>query len=186
VSLDQSTLGILVIVIGVVALASLILTIILAARMGRMRQQYAVLSGDNDEESFVEAVARKQEEVKALRGDVARFVSEMRATQADLTQALRHVSVVRYDAFGDMGGRMSYSLAMVDDHGNGVVLSTVHARSESRSYIKELRGGMAEVSLSPEEEQVVSEAIADIPAGTRPTGLRPRRERRLAREDRSA
>lgn len=164
-SLDQSTLGILVIVIGVVALASLVLSVILAARMGRMRQQYAVLSGDNDEESFVEAVARKQEEVKALRGDVARFVSEMRATQADLTQALRHVSVVRYDAFGDMGGRMSFSAALVDDHGNGFVLTSVHARSESRSYIKQLRGGMAEVTLSPEESAAVADAVASIPRG---------------------
>ena len=86
-------------------------------------------------------------------------------TQAELQQAVRHIGVVRYDAFGDMGGRMSFSAAMVDDHGNGFVITTIHARSESRSYIKELRGGMAEVNLSPEETAAVGDAVAGIPDG---------------------
>jgi hypothetical protein len=73
--------------------------------------------------------------------------------------------VVRYDAFGDMGGRMSFSAALIDDHGNGFVLTSVHARSESRSYIKQLRGGMAEVMLSPEESAAVADAVAGIPQG---------------------
>lgn len=185
-SLDQSTLGILFVVTFVIALAALLLALVLAARTGRMKQQYSVLSSEDGPESFIEVVARKTEEVKALRSDVARFVAELRGTQRELNQAIRHVSVVRFDAFGDMGGRMSFSAAMVDDHGNGVVLSTIHARSESRTYIKELRGGMADVPLSPEEQQAVSEAIADIPDDTRPAQSRSRRDRGVERQERSA
>lgn len=151
-----------VIAVGVIAVVALILAIVLALRTGRMKRQYRVLSAADGRASFIEVVARKTEEVEALRDDVAQLAAELQATRRELNQAIRHVAVVRYDAFGDMGGRMSFSAALVDDHGNGFVLSTIHARSESRSYVKELRGGMAEVSLSPEEAQAVSEAIPHV------------------------
>ena len=154
-----------VIVVGAVALVALVLAVALAVRTSRMKSQYAVLSAAAGRASFVEVVARKAEEVEALREDVGRLADELRSTQRELQMAIRHVGVVRYDAFGDMGGRMSFSAALVDDHGNGFVLTSVHARSESRSYIKQLRGGMAEVSLSPEESAAVADAVASIPRG---------------------
>lgn len=154
-----------VLVVGAVALVALVLAVVLAARTGRMKRQYAVLSAADTRASFVEVVARKTAEVEALRDDVAQLADDLRSTQRELQMAIRHVGVVRYDAFGDMGGRMSFSAALVDDHGNGFVLTSVHARSESRSYVKQLRGGMAEVNLSPEESAAVADAVASIPRG---------------------
>jgi hypothetical protein len=154
-----------VIVVGVIALVALVIAVLLAFRTNRMKTQYAVLSAADGRASFVEVVARKAEEVEGLRDDVARLVDELRSTQRELQMAVRHVGVVRYDAFGDMGGRMSFSAALIDDHGNGFVLTSVHARSESRSYIKQLRGGMAEVTLSPEESAAVADAVGSIPQG---------------------
>jgi hypothetical protein len=152
-----------IIVVGVIAVVALLLSVAIALRTGRMKRQYRVLSAADSRSSFVEVVARKTEEVRELRADVARLADELRATQGELREAIRHVGLVRYDAFGDMGGRMSFSVALVDDHGNGFVLSAIHARSESRSYVKELRGGMAEVLLSPEETAAVADAVAGIP-----------------------
>jgi len=160
VTVDSQT-GLLV--VAVIAVAALALSVVLALRTGRMKRQYRVLSAADGRASFVEVVARKTEEVRELRDDVARLAAELKATQGELHEAIRHVGLVRYDAFGDMGGRMSFSVALVDDHGNGFVLSTIHARSESRSYVKELRGGMAEVLLSPEESSAVADAVASIP-----------------------
>lgn len=154
-----------VIVVGIIALVALSMSVLLALRTGRMKRQYRVLSAADGRASFIEVVARKTEEVQGLREDVARLTGVLQGTQAELQQAVRHIGVVRYDAFGDMGGRMSFSAAMVDDHGNGFVITTIHARSESRSYIKELRGGMAEVNLSPEETAAVGDAVGGIPDG---------------------
>jgi hypothetical protein len=75
----------------------------------------------------------------------------------DLT-ALRHVGVVRYDAFGDMGGRLSFSAAVFDAQGDGFVLTSINGRSETRTYAKGLTGRKSEHSLSPEEEQAIREA----------------------------
>lgn len=83
---------------------------------------------------------------------------DLEALRADIGQALRHVAVVRYDAFGDMGGRLSFSAAIVDDRGDGVVLSSIHARGESRTYAKGITDGGSDATLTPEEQQALSAA----------------------------
>ncbi|MFK5584815.1 MULTISPECIES: DUF4446 family protein [unclassified Serinicoccus] len=84
--------------------------------------------------------------------------SALASLRGELSQALRHVAVVRYDAFGDMGGRMSFSAAVVDDTGDGMVISSIHARGESRTYAKGIVGGDSEIVLTPEERQALDAA----------------------------
>lgn len=92
------------------------------------------------------------------RARLAALEADVLAVRGDLAQALRHVAVVRYDAFGDMGGRMSFSAAIVDDLGDGMVISSIHARGESRTYAKGIVGGDSEVVLTPEERQALDAA----------------------------
>jgi hypothetical protein len=65
--------------------------------------------------------------------DVEGLRSEVQAMRVEASQALRHLAVVRYDAFGDMGGHLSWSMALLDDAGDGVVLTSIHGRSEART-----------------------------------------------------
>ena len=92
-------------------------------------------------------------DLEGLRGEV-------QALRAESNDALRHLEVVRYDAFGDMGGRLSWSLALLDDGGNGVVLTSIHGRSEARTYAKNLTAWACDQAMSPEEEEVVGRAKA--------------------------
>lgn len=75
---------------------------------------------------------------------------------AEPVAGLRHLAVVRYDAFGDMGGRLSWSLALLDDGGDGVVLTSIHGRSDARTYAKNVAAWSGEQQLSPEEEEAVT------------------------------
>ena len=84
-----------------------------------------------------------------------RVTAEIQALQMDSATALRHVAVVRYDAFGDMGGHLSWSLALLDDGGDGVVLTSIHGRSDSRTYAKNVTGWSASQQLSPEEAEAI-------------------------------
>ena len=93
------------------------------------------------------------EDVQGLRQEVA-------ALRAEGGYALKHLAVVRYDAFGDMGGHLSWSLAMADDDGNGVVLTSIHGRSEARTYAKSINGWSCDQQLSPEEDEALSAARA--------------------------
>ncbi|MGZ4597608.1 MAG: DUF4446 family protein [Actinomycetes bacterium] len=83
--------------------------------------------------------------------------AEAPAAGADPT-ALRHVAVVRYDAFGDMGGRLSFSAAVFDAQGDGLVISSINGRSETRTYAKSLTGFQGDQTLSPEEEEAIKQA----------------------------
>jgi hypothetical protein len=91
------------------------------------------------------------EDVQGLRQEVA-------ALKAEAVDALRHLAVVRYDAFGDMGGHLSWSLALLDDGGHGVVLTSIHGRSEARTYAKSISSWTCEQQLSPEEEEAITHA----------------------------
>ena len=96
--------------------------------------------------------------VDALPEDVHGLRQEVAALKAENADALRHLSVVRYDAFGDVGGHLSWSLALLDDAGHGVVLTSIHGRSEARTYAKSVAGWTCEQQLSPEEEEAIEHA----------------------------
>jgi hypothetical protein len=102
--------------------------------------------------------------VTLLRDQVERLQGELGRISTDVAASLRHVAVVRFDAFGDMGGRLSFSAAIVDDAGDGLVLTAIHGRGETRSYAKGLVGGKAEHTLSPEETEAVMAATAELGA----------------------
>lgn len=87
----------------------------------------------------------------ALRQEVA-------ALRAEAKSALKHLAVVRYDAFGDMGGHLSWSLALLDDNGDGTVMTSIHGRNDARSYAKTVREWTSDAQLSPEELEAISSA----------------------------
>ena len=108
--------------------------------------------------ALVVATVRLRTRVEHLERQRPVGAGDLEALRADIGQALRHVAVVRYDAFGDMGGRLSFSAAIVDDRGDGVVLSSIHARGESRTYAKGITEGGSDATLTPEEQQALSAA----------------------------
>jgi Protein of unknown function (DUF4446) len=98
--------------------------------------------------------------VRALSRRVRRLAPPGRAAEPGAVdpRAMRHVAVVRYDAFGDMGGMLSFSAALFDDNGDGLVISSINGRSETRTYAKTLVGGQSDNTLSPEEQQAIMTA----------------------------
>jgi hypothetical protein len=133
---DSTTVTVLA--LGFAAFA-LVLVVVLARRLGRLERASATVLGRSD--------------VAALRAEVAQ-------ARADVAGALRHVAVVRYDAFGDVGGRLSFSVALLDDDGDGVVLTSIAGRSETRTYAKGVVDGGSEHALSPEERDAIDRARA--------------------------
>jgi hypothetical protein len=88
--------------------------------------------------------------------DLQGLRAEVQALRLETADALRHLAVVRYDAFGDMGGHLSWSLALLDDGGDGVVLTSIHGRSEARTYAKSIATWSCDQALSTEEEEAVT------------------------------
>ena len=104
------------------------------------------------------SLTRRASSAEALPEDVYGLRQEVAALRAEARDALRHLAVVRYDAFGDMGGHLSWSVALLDDSGHGVVLTSIHGRSDSRTYAKSISAWSCEQQLSPEEQEAIEHA----------------------------
>jgi hypothetical protein len=152
--LDEITLG--AAAVSVVAFFGMVAAHV---RVGRLRRGFARLEGPEGPESVLDAIDRSAVQTQSLRGEVRTARGELDTARAQLADALRHVAVVRYDAFGDLGGRMSFTAALLDDSGDGLVITSINGRSESRCYAKGVKGGSGDAKLSPEETQAITLAL---------------------------
>ena len=158
--LDDTTLLVLVIGALIVGIVGLVVAVIAVVKLSRLHRSLALLQAAEGRENFLDVVARTREDIGVLRGEVDGLAGELARARMDLSQALRHVSVVRYDAFGDLGGRFSFSAALLDDSGDGIILTSIHGRSETRTYVKGVTNGQADIDLSPEERKAMELAGA--------------------------
>ncbi len=175
--LEGQTLSTVALAAAVTAGLSLLLALVLALKLRGLRKAHDSLTGGDSSVSFVDAVKTQQSETKGLRTDVGRLREDLAAARADLSDALRHVAVVRYDAFGDMGGRLSFSAALLDDAGDGLVLTSINGRTETRSYAKGVKAGESDHSLSPEEQQAIAYATRTATQPVDEPYVAPRRGR---------
>lgn len=152
---DPTSAALLAAALAVVALA---ISLWVAVRLGRLQRSYDALVEGSGAGGFVDAVARQRAAAAELAGGLAALQREVGSARAELAGALRHVGVVRYDAFADMGGRLSFSAALLDDAGDGLVITSINGRSETRTYAKGVAAGASEQTLSPEEQQAIARA----------------------------
>jgi hypothetical protein len=152
--LDEITLG-----ASGAALLGLITGIVANFRVRRLRRGMQLLDGPSGPESILDALNRGSAETQALRNELARAKGELDIARNELADALRHVAVVRYDAFGDMGGRMSFTAALLDDSGDGLVITSINGRTEARAYAKGVKQGTSDQTLSPEEAEAIALAL---------------------------
>jgi len=158
-----STEGIAALAAGGVAVIALILAIVLAVKLRRVRHaQRAVLGGG--QRDLVEHAARLERGFIELRDWVedaaAGIEARMATTEGRLASCVTHRSLIRYDAYNEMSGMQSSSLALLDDNRSGVVLSSIHHRDSARVYVKQIVAGESELQLSPEELEAIQSAIA--------------------------
>ena len=133
---------------------------VLAARLRAVRRTYAtLLAGGAGGEDLLAAVARQVEATERLRGKLNLVGRETAQLRQRVSSLVGTVGLTRYDAFPELGGQQSYSAAFLDEAGDGVVLSTINGRSETRSYAKPVRGGRSEHNLSEEERAAIAMAM---------------------------
>jgi hypothetical protein len=165
---EDSTLTILAVAACVVALLAAVLATAAWLRLRSVRADFAVLGGDGTTD-VARVAADQNRRIAALDADVTLLREHVAAAESDVRQSLRNVAVVRYDAFGDMGGRLSFSAAIVDDAGDGLLISSIHARGESRTYAKGVVGGRSSITLTPEEQQALASATQGETRTSAPT-----------------
>jgi hypothetical protein len=157
-----STTGIVAIAAAAVAVIALVLAVISLRSLQRLRSaQRVVLAGGRQD--LVAHAAGLQSAFQSLSDYVqdaaARLEVRMGAVERRVDGAVAYRSLVRYDAYGEMSGRQSTSIALLDATRSGIVLSSIHHRDQARLYAKQITNGEAEIRLSPEEEEAIRLAL---------------------------
>jgi Protein of unknown function (DUF4446) len=156
--------GIAALAAGAVALIALVLALVVALRMRRLRAAQQVLLGGKSREDLVGHASGLQQAFVALNDRVEevaeRLEERMQESERRLDGSIAFRALVRYDAYGELSGHQSASLALLDAEGNGVVLSSIAHRDTARLYCKQVLGGRGEHVLSPEEDEAIRRALA--------------------------
>jgi uncharacterized protein DUF4446 len=158
-----STQGIVALAAGGVALVALIFAIVLAVKLRRLRAaQVAVLGGEQrDLVSHAERVERGFAELRDwVEEAMGRLDERMTAGEGRIDGCIAYRAVVRYDAYGEMSGQQSSSIALLDEHRSGVVVSSILHRDQARVYVKQVNNGESDIELSPEERQAIDTALS--------------------------
>lgn len=159
----SSTAGIVAIVAAAVAVVALGTSLSLVLSLRRLRTaQQAVLGGA--QRDLVEHAAELEDSFRALESYVLdaanRLEGRVSHVERRLDGTVAYRALVRYDAYGEMSGRQSTSIALLDATQSGIVLSSIHHREHARLYAKQVSHGKPELELSPEEQEAVRMALA--------------------------
>jgi hypothetical protein len=167
-----------IIAIAALAVAALVFVwcAILTSTMRRMHRAQKMVLGDGTERDVIAHGASLQETFEALQeyvGDVASHLDDrLQGAETALAGAISHRSLVRYDAYNELSGQQSMSIALLDDRRSGVVLTCIHHRDQARVYAKLVWEGRGELELSPEEVEAVRVALeGDHMTGSPPAAV---------------
>jgi hypothetical protein len=167
---DQLTLA--TAIVAGVAFLFILITLLLAIRLRKIHRQLAIVRGDSKDADVLAILGRSLKQNQELDRRIDAVVAAVEE-QADLRRlALQKVGLVRYNAFEEMGGQLSFSAALLDERGDGVVITSINGRTETRTYAKPIQGLDSTHNLSDEERKAISIAASSqeigrqrVPAG---------------------
>ena len=155
---SAETLSLLVLI----ALGLGALTLIFSA-LGSGRRRVEARGPIEMDEALRGVLQGQANKIARLESAVRSLAATDRRQEGLIEGAVRHVGLVRYDAFEDVGGRLSFSCALLDDHGSGVVMTSINGRQDTRVYAKPVDAGRSPYNLSVEEEEAIRQALAGPP-----------------------
>ncbi len=149
-------LFILIIILIFVVIFQMVSIISLKRRFGRF------MTGRNAQ-SLEEGIAGIFRDISMLKEHDLRFKSDIKEIKANLLECYQKVGVVKYDAFREMGGQLSFSIALLDKQDNGFILNSVHSANGCYTYTKEIKNGVSYIDLAEEEREALSRAMRATP-----------------------
>lgn len=155
-----------------IAIVSVVFSFGLLIWILRLKKKLLVLQKSGEKDTFLGAVNKYVEKMQNIATEQAKInkalVKDDQALQAQIdeikeamTYVVSRVATVRYDAFNNMGGQMSFSTAMLNDLGDGIVVTAINGRSETRTYIRNIKNKKCDVEISREEAEAIDKAMAN-------------------------
>ncbi len=148
-------------IIGLTALIVLlfIFLIVQAVAISNLKKKYKTFMKGKSAGNLEEKILTLLEDNKYLRAATEKSKGDIKDIYKQLTGCYQKIGLVKYDAFNQMGGKLSFSLALLDGKDNGFILNSVHSTEGGYSYIKEIKNGKSMILLGEEEQQALNQAM---------------------------
>lgn len=149
------------VIIGLVVLVIilLIVTIINSVRMKNLKKNYKIFMSGNSAKNLEDTLIKRLEQVDFLLDANAANEKNVKILSKKMNQTYQKMGLIKYDALNEMGGKLSFSLAMLDEKNDGYIINAMHTREGCYTYIKEIVDGNSIIVLSEEEQKALNRAM---------------------------
>lgn len=142
-----------------VCLLLIILVVIQMFQIGSLKKKYKKFMGGKDAKSLEKQIEKIVKDNSLIIEISNENKKDIRTINREMEKCYNKVGIVKYDAFKQMGGMLSFSLALLNEKNNGFILNSVHSSDGCYTYVKNIKSGICEIDLSNEEKEALSQAM---------------------------
>ena len=161
IGMGNAGLGIIILVLSVILLISLVLNIINLCAIRKLKKKYKRFMNGKDAKSLEDEIVGLFEDNKFIKASVDKNKKDIRTLYKKMESTIQKIGIIKYDAFQQMGGKLSFCLCMLDEENSGFILNSVHSTEGCYTYTKEIINGKAMIDLGKEEEAALKMAVGD-------------------------
>ncbi len=157
--LGNLDIGIILIVLTVLTIASIVLMGIFISKEEKLRKKYQIFMRGKEASSLEQDIIDLYNDNKGLKEKITQNRRDIKALYKREQKDMQRVGLVKYDAYQQMGGNLSFALALLNEDNDGFVINSVHSTEGCYMYIKDIRSGNCEIELGKEERAALEEAM---------------------------
>ena len=156
IGLENIDIGILIVALVVIILFLIILNIVNIHSISKLKKKYDKFMLGKNAESLENEITDLFEDNKFIKNSIEKNKKDIHALYRKFESSLQKVGIIKYDAFDQIGGKLSFCMALLDENNNGFILNSVYGAEGCYTYTKEIKNGNCETSLGQEEEKALS------------------------------
>ena len=160
IGLGNIDIGYILIGMAALMLIFCILMIIQMVKISKLKKKYTIFMQGKDAKSLEQDIIGLYEDNKFIKVSVEKNRKDINELYKKLESSFQKLGIVKYDAFKQMGGQLSFSLALLDENDSGFIINSVHSTDGCYSYSKEIKNGQCSILLGEEEKQALDMAMA--------------------------
>lgn len=161
IGLGNVDIGILLLILAVIILILIILNIVNMCTIFKLKKKYKKFMQGKSAKSLENEIVGLFEDNKFIKSSIEKNKKDIRTLYHKFESAFQKIGIIKYDAFNQMGGKLSFCLALLDENNNGFILNSVHSTEGCYSYTKEIKNGSCNISLGEEEEKALNMAMEE-------------------------
>ena len=149
----------IIIILAVLVIVLLVLVIILLVKVNKLNTRYVKFMKGKNGEELEQIIYERFGELDIMQQIATQHALEIKNLKRQFRSSFSKVGMVKYDAFKEMGGTLSFALALLNDRNSGFILNSMHGREGSYTYVKEIINGESYIALSEEEKEALKSAV---------------------------